>query len=710
MRKKMANTDPVAVLRRLDLGRILIAAVLVVGTAAIVTQDRWGWVFGAEEAQTQDVDAPTIDIAEIDAVTDRLFRITPGNGSEARYVVGERLVGTQQTTVGTTSVVGGDIVVDTVDASRSSVGEIVVNVEMFTSGSDLRDKRLRHDFLESTHYPFVRFRPTAMSGLPVELAQGEPIPITITGDLTVKETTSSVVFKGSVVLHVDHLTAEMSAVIRGSEFGVGPINIARLAHTDDEITLEFDLVANEVDLGSEFPGSLDTELRTDEFAGGAFAAEVQPVLEANCVGCHISGGPGWNTVAFDTAGDVAAIADDIALVTGAGYMPPWLPSELSVDFHDDWSLTDEELATLQVWAAEGGGLDVAPDTALTATAELLNPIRRDIVTRPSQPYVGSLAKTDDYRCQVYEIPDLEGDGTWITGMAFEPDQKSIVHHAIISRVPASALPEIERRSAEDDQPGYECFVGEGLTSNGVYSISGWAPGAQPSHYPEGVGIYLGPGDVIVNQIHYHFDHETPPDRSTIVLQTATPDEIAAGMRQLQGGAYTTPAEMPCTPEEIATGAPLCERRALLVELAERYGPTAAVLPDVMIRACGGQLSDYDQLDGTVAHSACDLNARHTGTIFSVLGHMHEFGKAYRMTLHPDTPDEIVLLDIPVWSFEWQLNYMPVDDIRIERGDIVRFECWWDRSLVHLDEPRYVTWNEGTVDEMCYSSIRVIPDP
>jgi hypothetical protein len=112
MRKKMANTDPVAVLRRLDLGRILIAAVLVVGTAAIVTQDRWGWVFGAEEAQTQDVDAPTIDIAEIDAVTDRLFRITPGNGSEVRYVVTERLAGTEKTTVGTTTVVGGDILFD----------------------------------------------------------------------------------------------------------------------------------------------------------------------------------------------------------------------------------------------------------------------------------------------------------------------------------------------------------------------------------------------------------------------------------------------------------------------------------------------------------------------------------------------------------------------------------------------------------------------
>ena len=130
----------------------------------------------------------------------------------------------------------------------------------------------------------------------------------------------------------------------------------------------------------------------------------------------------------------------------------------------------------------------------------------------------------------------------------------------------------------------------------------------------------------------------------------------------------------------------------------------------MIRSCGGQLSDYDQLDGTVAHSSCDLAARNTGTIFSVLGHMHEFGASYRMTLHPDTPDERVLLDIPVWSFEWQLNYTPVEEIRIERGDMIRLECWWDRSLVHLEEPRYVTWNEGTVDEMCYSSIRVIPDP
>ena len=93
--------------------------------------------------------------------------------------------------------------------------------------------------------------------------------------------------------------------------------------------------------------------------------------------------------------------------------------------------------------------------------------------------------------------------------------------------------------------------------------------------------------------------------------------------------------------------------------------------------CGGTVDDYDDLEGSVGHSSCDLPARSTGTIHTVMGHMHEFGAAYRMTLHPDTPEERILLDIPVWDFEWQLNYEPVEDIRIERGDMVRFECWWD---------------------------------
>ena len=37
---------------------------------------------------------------------------------------------------------------------------------MFESGSSLRDKRIRHDFLESTHYPFATFEATEIDGIP----------------------------------------------------------------------------------------------------------------------------------------------------------------------------------------------------------------------------------------------------------------------------------------------------------------------------------------------------------------------------------------------------------------------------------------------------------------------------------------------------------------------------------------------------------------
>ena len=87
--------------------------------------------------------------------------------------------------------------------------------------------------------------------------------------------------------------------------------------------------------------------------------------------------------------------------------------------------------------------------------------------------------------------------------------------------------------------------------------------------------------------------------------------------------------------------------------------------------------------------------------------MHEFGETFRMTLNPDTPDERVLLDIPNWAFEWQFDYRPVDSIVVEPGDVIRVECTWDRSLAPMPEPRHITWNEGTEDEMCYSTLSTV---
>ena len=754
--------------RRLDAGRIAILAVLVIGTTAFLTRSQWSdtvetavdvavdavdvavdsAVNGADAGeidrselvtQGEVVAPPVVDIEDpedFDVETERLYRIAPESGSRASYHITERLGGLSRTTVGTTTVMAGEIAVNLVDLAASRIGEIVVNVEMFQSDSVLRDKRIRHDYLESSHWPFVRFRPTSIEGLDTEFADGTAYDIAITGELTVKETTRTETFTGTVVVTPDALSAVTSATVLTSDYDVGPINIARLVHTSDEVTLTFEMVAGRVDLASEPAGDLRREIPAADIAAGRFAATVQPILETRCVSCHTTGGPAWSTLALDTAGDAAAVADDIAFVTGIGFMPPWLPSDLSPEYVHEWSLSDDEKAAIKAWADAGGGLDVRPSTPLVARVQAIIPIEEDqkigprdgLYTGYSRPD-GWPVKKDDYRCQVHQVADPEGDGNWVKGFEFRPDQVSVVHHSIVYRVPAAAAEEVTAKiAAEDrieaaqglsDEPGWTCFGLSGLASDGVYSIQGWAPGQSPTIYPDGYGLYLWPGDMIVNQIHYHYDHDTPADGSWIILDTATADEVAAGMTHITGSSYLTPAEVPCTPEEAAVAAEraatvdgyvdLCVRANVLAEIGEKYDDFAPLIPGLLLAQCGGTVDEYDDLDGSIGYSSCDLPARNTGTIHTVLGHMHEFGAAYRMTLHPDTPDELILLDIPVWDFEWQLNYEPVDDIRIQRGDMVRFECWWDRTLLYMPEPRYITWNEGTVDEMCFSSIAVLPD-
>lgn len=711
-------------LRRLDLGRLSILVVILIGTAAIFTKDQWDWVFSSDEAETQGVAADTFAADEVDDATEWLYRIAPDNGSAVSYAVEERLAGNESLAVGVTHVVAGDIVINTEDPGLSRVGEVVVNVEMFDSDSNLRDKRLRHDFLESNHWPFARFETTSIEGLDVAFEEGGTYEVALVGNLTVKETTSEETFRGTVTVTSGQLTADVSAEILSSTYDVGPINIARLAHTSDEVTLTFELVADRVELGSESDADLETDVPEFAVAGGAFAAEVQPILERNCVSCHTTGGPGWDTLAFDNAGQAAEIADDIALVTEIRFMPPWLPGGESPEFEHSWELTDEEIATLRTWADNGGGLDVAPDTPLVARSQAIIPIEEDQVIDPRDgKYAGLVDEDgnpvlkDDYRCQVHEVADPEGDGTWIKGYEFRPDVTTVVHHSIIYLAPASALDEINERSGADGRPGWTCFGTSNLRSEGVGNMGGWAPGQSPTVYPDGYGLFIPPGYMVINQTHYHFDHEAPPDGSQTILDEATPEEMV-GITSVAGSTYLTPAEIPCTPEEEAIAAEreatidgyvnMCVRANVIEDIREKYDNFATSIPNALILSCGGSIDDYDDLDGTINHSSCDMRARNPGTIYTVLGHMHEFGHAYKMTLNPDTPEEKVLLDIPNWDFEWQLNYDLVEDIEIDRSDVIRFECWWDRSRVFMPEPRYITWNEGTLDEMCFSSVSVLP--
>jgi polyisoprenoid-binding protein YceI len=173
-----------------------------------------------------------------------VFSIIPGE-SQVSYEVGETFLSESRfsTAIGITPQVTGKIMGDLTDPRSVVLGPVQVDISQFKSNSDRRDNKIREDFLESNQFPLATFKPTAIEGIPGEYSQGDPVQLSITGDLTIKETTQPVTFDVTAQLDSGELTGEATTTILMSDFGVGPISILGMLETEDEVLLTFNFVA-----------------------------------------------------------------------------------------------------------------------------------------------------------------------------------------------------------------------------------------------------------------------------------------------------------------------------------------------------------------------------------------------------------------------------------------------------------------------------------
>jgi hypothetical protein len=429
--------------------------------------------------------------------------------------------------------------------------------------------------------------------------------------------------------------------------------------------------------------------------GVSFASDVQPVVEEVCARCHTGDGPGAVHVAMDTAGEIAANAFDIGTVVSVGEMPPWPASDLGPAYERDWSLDEDQIDAIVRWSAVDGPLDVDPAMAIVPVHGPIALEDFDAELRPAKGYDGTAFQPDEYRCYVYD-PGLSAEA-FVEAYEFVPDQTEVVHHAIGYLIPGSRMDRANELSAQDSQDGWSCFGGSGLGVNDIFL--GWAPGQTATEFEVGSGLHMGAGDFMVLQVHYHFEVDAPPDQSALRLRWV---DDATDVEEIVVGQYFAPAEIPCSEQEEG---PLCDREAAMARALDRYG-AQGVQADFILALCGqdpnvvGRLSEQG-----VASGSCDQPVNNPGHLVSVLGHAHELGRSFRMTLNPGRPDERILLDIPNWSFDWQFAYEPVEDIELRVGDTVRVECTWDRTLRDpVLEPAYVFWADGTDDEMCFATL------
>ncbi|MBI5565065.1 MAG: YceI family protein [Chloroflexi bacterium] len=173
----------------------------------------------------------------------QLYRIDAAQ-SEVRYEVGETFFQGNRfaTAIGRTQGVAGDILINPAEPARSQIGDIVIDISQFQSDESRRDNFIRNNGLESARYPQATFKTTAIEGLPAKVDVGAEVSFTMTGDLTVKETTKSVTWQVTLKLTDQGLSGTASTQIKMSDFSVGPLQLPML-QTEDDVKLFFDFVA-----------------------------------------------------------------------------------------------------------------------------------------------------------------------------------------------------------------------------------------------------------------------------------------------------------------------------------------------------------------------------------------------------------------------------------------------------------------------------------
>lgn len=330
----------------------------------------------------------------------------------------------------------------------------------------------------------------------------------------------------------------------------------------------------------------------------------------------------------------------------------------------------------------------------------------------AQPYTPSASgtATDDYRCFLLDTGLPEDK--FITGVRFLPGNPDVVHHAILYRVEASQVSAAQARDAEDDGDGWSCFGGPDLPpapgASRVTSLdaapwlAAWAPGGRESRYPEGTGVYLPAGSSVILQVHYNLLAGVGPDSTSVKLRTVPGSEDLA---KLETVLLPAPVELPCTSSE--TG-PLCDRDAAIADTIGRFGGESLRTIWGLHFLCGGELSDPK----ASPTQSCTHPVTDAMTVYAAAGHMHLLGRHISIVANKGTDRETTLVDIKNWDFDSQGAIPLGKPVNLRPGDSLTVTCTHDAGLraalpaLRQTEPRYITWGEGTTDEMCLGILTV----
>lgn len=391
----------------------------------------------------------------------------------------------------------------------------------------------------------------------------------------------------------------------------------------------------------------------EAYDGPTYHDDIQPMMQDHCTGCHVP-----DDIApfpLQTYEEVKATSAASHLSMTAGTMPPWPPDDECADFQDHRGMSAEEIDLFEEWIdadhpegepSEDSGTSEPAVGEIDAEADRVLDWGFDY--EPQPPGEDGI---DDYRCFVVD-PDIDED-KFINLVHTRPDNAEIVHHMIAYSAPASSGDELAQLEQEDERPGYECFGGPRVSD--AMWLAAWAPGEVPTPFKDGHGIRLEEDDQVVVQMHYNMVNDPEGVDRTEVDLYFVDDEKHPEPTEL------TMVPMPATDLHLEAGDPEAE--------AYMEGPE---LPFAV-------------------------------PVHGVFPHMHVLGTEIRVVATKDDDEQMCLVDVPDWDFNWQGFYMYEEPIELPPSSTVEMTCQYDNSASNQPPgrtPQDVYWGDGTYDEMC----------
>jgi hypothetical protein len=384
-----------------------------------------------------------------------------------------------------------------------------------------------------------------------------------------------------------------------------------------------------------------------------FSKDVAPIIFNNCAVCHQPGETA--PMALLNYKQVRPWAKSIREVVISRTMPPWYADPNHGEFMNNRRLSQNDIDTIVAWVDQGAREGDPKD--LPAAPKLREDNwgigKPDAVFTLTEEFSVPSDGTVDY--QHFVVHTKFTEDKYIQAAEIKRGNPALVHHVIVNVIEPGSngqLPPEGLLRANGAGIGENQARGArgGRTRNPDGMLIGWAPGMSPLVLKPGLAKLVKKGSALVFQMHYTTNGVAGKDRTSVGLVFAKAPVEKRFMTSGQAAAGNL---------VIPPGEPNYESRAAFTFTEDSH-------------------------------------------IWGFMPHMHLRGKDFEYRLVYADGTSKILLKVPKYDFNWQLNYWLKEPVAAPKGSRLECVAHHDNSTKNKFNPdpsKEVRWGPQTWEEM-----------